>query len=501
MPSTEEKLNWPVVIVIIIGTFMAILDGTIVNVALPKMMNVFNASPDRAQWIVTAYMLCLGVVMPVSGYLGDRFGYKRIYWLALLFFVIGSTLCGLAWSIESMIVARVIQALGGGIMQPLGMAILYKNFPKEKMGMVLGVWGIAIMAAPAVGPTLGGYLVDYINWRMIFYVNIPVGVLNLFLASMILKETASVPHQSFDKVGLLCSTVGFFCLLLAISQSTVKGWNSPYIVFLFYVALLALGCFIYNELHHPDPILDLRLFRNFVFSISVIIGSIISIGMFGAIFLLPLFLQRVLGQTAMQTGLIMFPAAFASGLMMPISGRIFDKYGARWTVIFGLAIVVWTTYMMGTFNANTSFAAMTIWFTLRGFGMGFCFMPVTTAGMNTVPLELVGRASALNNVIRQVASAFGIALFTGIMQSRQAFHAFNYTQAINPGSVDFMQLQQAFKGMVLSGGPGGDAILQSMLTGKIMQMSMIQAINDCFLIAALLCGFALLLSFFLRDRR
>lgn len=219
---------------------MAILDSSIVNVALPKMMAIFNSSTDGIEWILTAYMLTLGVIMPLSGFLGDTFGYKKVYISALSIFVVGSTLCGMAWSLNSMVFARVIQALGGGIMQPLGMALIYQSFPRSKIGMVLGFWGIAAMAAPAIGPTLGGYLVDYINWRLIFYINLPIGLFNIFFAGMILKETKLIKGKHFDYVGLATSAVGLFCLLLALSDGTKEGWTSLYILSLEAIAAISL---------------------------------------------------------------------------------------------------------------------------------------------------------------------------------------------------------------------------------------------------------------------
>lgn len=279
-----DKINWSIAVVIIIGTFMAILDGTIVNVSLPKMMAVFGVPANQIQWVATAYMLALGVVMPMTGYLGDRYGYKRMYLFALGMFTLGSALCGASWNLASMVVARVIQAVGGGIMQPLGMAIIYQNYPRSRMGTVLGVWGISTMAAPAIGPTLGGYLVDYASWRLIFYINLPVGILNLFLAALILRETQKITGKNFDFVGIVTSTVGFLCLLLALSQGNEHGWGSPYIVSLLAIAFTSLTVLVVNELRHPEPVLDLRLFRNFTFTLSVVIGSIISIGMFGVVF-------------------------------------------------------------------------------------------------------------------------------------------------------------------------------------------------------------------------
>ena len=502
-PDTE-KINWSILVVIVIGTFMAILDSSIVNVALPKMMTIFNASTDEIQWILTAYMLTLGVIMPISGFLGDTFGYKRTYIVALSLFVIGSVLCGMSLGVNSMIAARIIQALGGGIMQPLGMALIYQSFPRSKIGMVLGFWGIAAMAAPAIGPTLGGYLVEYANWRLIFYINLPIGILNLFLAGMILQETPLIKGKHLDFVGIATSCIGLFCILLALSDGTKYGWSSPFIVSLLITSLITLTIFVINELHHPEPILDLRLFKNFLFTISVIIGSLLAMGMFGAIFLVPILLQNVLGQTAMKTGLIMFPAAIASGIMMPISGRLFDKYGARGIVITGLVLVTWTTYVMNGFNDLTPYAIMTLWLTIRGAGMGLSMMPVTTVGMNTVPTVLIGRASALSNVVRQISASFGVAMFTTIMQHRQVYHAFNMAQSINVGSNEYVNLQAALSHMATSMGWGystTQAVGISLIAQQIAKLSMINAIGDCFIVAAALCLIAIPMSLFLNDRK
>ncbi|MDD3364539.1 MAG: DHA2 family efflux MFS transporter permease subunit [Syntrophomonas sp.] len=500
-PDTE-KINWSILVVIVIGTFMAILDSSIVNVALPKMMTIFNASADQIQWILTAYMLTLGVIMPISGFLGDTFGYKRTYIVALTLFVIGSVLCGMSMGVNTMIAARIIQALGGGIMQPLGMALIYQSFPRSKIGMVLGFWGIAAMAAPAIGPTLGGYLIEYANWRSIFYINLPIGMLNLFLAGIILKETPLIKGKHFDFVGIATSIIGLFCILLALSDGTKYGWSSPFIVGLLSTSLITLTIFVFNELQHPEPILDLRMFKNFLFTMSVIIGSLLAMGMFGAIFLIPMLLQNVLGQTAMKTGLIMFPAAIASGVMMPLSGKLFDKYGAQGIVIVGLVLVTWTTYAMNGFNDLTPYAVMTVWLIIRGAGMGLSMMPVTTVGMNTVPPALIGRASALSNVIRQVASSFGIAMFTTIMQHRQVYHFSNMAQSVNINSNEYIHLQTTLSDMATSLGLGygtTQGLGLSIIAKEIGKLSMIQAIDDCFIVAAALCLVALVMSLFLKE--
>ncbi|MGE5416065.1 MAG: DHA2 family efflux MFS transporter permease subunit [Acidobacteriota bacterium] len=503
-PHDSEKINWSILLVIILGTFMAILDSSIVNVALPKLMSIFNSSPDDIEWILTAYMLTMGVVMPLTGFLGDTFGYKRVYIFALMCFVAGSALCGMSWSVNSMIVARIIQALGGGIMQPLGMAIIYQSFPRSKMGMVLGFWGIAAMAAPAIGPTLGGYLVDYISWRIIFYINVPIGLLNVVLAGMILKETPLIRGKSLDIIGLITSSVGLFCLLLGLSKGTVEGWTSPYIMSLFAIAIVSLVVFVINELNHPDPILELRIFKNFLYTISSLISCALSIGLFGAIFMVPLLLQNVLGQSAMKTGIIMFPAAIASAIMMPIGGRLFDRYGARGVVSVGLGIVAWTTYVMSGFNALTPYGVMTIWMVIRSGGMGLAMMPASVVGMNTVPISLVGRASAMSNVVRQVSASLGIAMFTTIMQHRQIFHYANIAQSVNLGSTDYLAMQAPLYSISTTlgiGSAGSSTLGLSAVTAQVAKLSMVNAIDDCFIVAAAICFSTLLLTPFLKEKK
>lgn len=500
----SDHIPWSLIVVIIIGTFMAVLNGSIVNVALPRIMSLFNTTADNIQWVLTCYTMALGCVMPVAGYLSDRFGYKRIYFLALALFTAGSALCGLAWNLNSLIAARIIQAVGGGIMQPLGMAYAMRVVPRHRMGVVMGVWGIAAMAAPAIGPTLGGYLVEYVNWRLIFYIMVPVGVFNLWLARRLMQETPLIKGKNFDIWGVVSSTIGLFCLLLAISQGNKHGWSSPYIVSLFTVAIITLTFFIYNELTQPEPLLELRLFKNYLYTISTFVGIALNVGMFGAMFLLPLLLQSVLGQTAMKTGLILLPAALSTAVMMPISGRIYDKYGGRVIVPLGLAIVTFTTYEMCTFSDLTPYSVMIFWLVLRGVGMGLSMMTVTTVGMITVPLHLVSRASALRNVILQVAASLGIAMFTLVMQNRQIFHYTNLMNSVNLSATDGLSLQATLRQMAISqnwDATTSGAYMASAIVKRAATLSSIQAIGDCFLVASAICLVSAVLSLLLRNPR
>lgn len=479
---------------------MAVLNGSIVNVALPKIMSIFNTTPTSIQWILSSYIMTLGVVMPVTGYLADTFGYKRMYFMAMAIFVLGSCLCGLSWNVPSLVAARIIQAVGGSIMQPLGMAFIYRVTPREKIGMTMGLWGIAAMAAPAIGPTLGGYLVEYVSWRLIFYINVPIGILNLWMAARGLQETELIKGEIIDIFGFISSTIGLFCLLLALSQVSKYGWTSVYIVSLFIIALIMLTAFVVNELTHPAPLLELRLFKNSLFTISTIIGSMLNIGMFAAMFLMPIFLQTVLGQTAMRTGLLLFPAAITTAICMPLSGRIFDKYGARTIVVTGLIIVVFTTFMVSRFNAQTAFSFMVFWLALRGIGMGLSLMPLTTLGMATVPLYLTSKASAMSNVVRQVAASLGIAMFTTILQNRQVSHFSDYAQSVNLNATNALSMQHDLYNIAVK--QGWDTLTLSAVNGSILikqitQLSMVQAIDDCFLIATAFCLLAFIFSLFI----
>ncbi len=423
MDKHEERYMWLAISVVIVGTFMAVLDSSIVNVAIPKMMTVFKATPDQIEWVLTGYMLTMSIVIPLTGYLGDRFGLKKLYIFALTIFTIGSGLCGLANSTETMVAARVVQAIGGGMIMPIGMSMIYQLVPLEKRGLAMGIWGISAMAAPAIGPTLSGYIIEYMNWRLIFTINIPVGIIGVTLASILLKETPTSKDKSFDIFGALTSAVGLFCLLLALSRGNAEGWSSAYILGLFAVATVSLTSFVFIELNHNDPLLDLRILKIFPFRLSLIISVITTIGMYGALFLMPLYLQNLRGYSPMKAGILMLPAALASGAMMPISGKLFDKYGGKWITVIGLSILTIASYLLSKLALGTAYNTVMLIMMVRGMGMGIAILPSQTAGMNAIARELAGRATALNNTVKQVAGSLGIAILTTILGHRQKFYA------------------------------------------------------------------------------
>ncbi|MDK2800835.1 MAG: hypothetical protein PWQ70_2454 [Clostridiales bacterium] len=426
--------RWLALVVVIIGTFMAILDSSIVNIAIPKMMAVFGVSLDKAKWIITAYTLSLGAIIPLTGYLGEVFGTKKVYMFALSMFTLGSLLCGFAWSSTAMIMFRVIQALGGGMIMPVGMSIIYEIIPLEERGLALGFWGIASMAAPAIGPTLGGYIIQNMDWRLIFNINIPIGIIGVILASILLKDTRTKKTvKNFDYIGFLASTIGIVSILYVLGEGSSIDWSNIKNPMLLTLGCLSLVLFVANELTHENPLLELRVFKIFSFSLSQVIICILTFALIGGTYVLPLFLQNLRGYTAMQTGIILFPSAIAVGFMMPISGGLFDRVGAKPVVLPGLFILgIASLRLAHLIDINSSKDVISLTLLVRGLGLGLAMMPISTAGMNSVPSHLVGKASALSNTIRQIAGSISVTIMTTIIQSNLNMNYAHMSEQITP---------------------------------------------------------------------
>lgn len=430
--NNDSLYSWMALTVVVIGTFMSILDSSIVNIALPKMMAVFGVSMEDSKWILTAYTLALGAIIPLTGYLQDVFGSKKIYMFALTVFTLGSMLCGFAWNNTSMICFRIIQAIGGGMIMPVGMAIIYEIFPREKIGLALGVWGIASMAAPSIGPTLGGYIIEKMDWRLIFNINVPIGIIGVILAAILLKDSKRKVFRTFDILGFLSSTIGVVSILYVLGEWTSIDWGNVKYPILLTLGCLSLVLFIVNELTHPDPLLDLRVFKLFDFSASQIITCILTLALMGGVYVLPLFLQNIRGYTAMETGLIMLPAALVTGLLMPISGNLFDRIGAKPLVIPGIIILGLSSYHISTLiNMNSSKEMIILVLCIRAVGIGLAMMPINTVGMNAVPKDLIGRASALSNTIRQISGSLSVTIMSAIIQSKTNYNYLKLSEQIN----------------------------------------------------------------------
>ncbi|MTI79732.1 MAG: DHA2 family efflux MFS transporter permease subunit [Firmicutes bacterium] len=483
---------------------MAILDTSIVNVALPRMMTVFGSNTEDMQWVLTGYMLTSGVIIPITGFLSDRFGHKRMYIFSIIAFTIGSAFCGMAWSANSLIIARVIQALGGGMIIPISMSMIYRIIPREKIGMALGIWGISAVMAPAVGPTLGGYLVDNFSWHWIFTINIPIGIAAVFLSINYLQETPVQHNIKADIPGVMLSVVACFALLLALSDGQDKGWTSQYIVTLFIISGFTTMAFVMWELSIPNPLIDIRLLKNPVLVASLVGTSLSTIALFSVVFLIPIYAQNMLGYSPMETGLLMMPMAFVTGFMMPISGRLFDKFGAFGLCLFGMTLVVGVTYHLHTLTLETDYRYLQFLLCLRAMGLGLSTMPLTTAGMNTIPKFLVGRATALNNTVRQVSASMGIAYLTYVLVQRQAYHSAvlseNVTLSAPMTGIVKMQMEGQLAGQGIMGSAAEQGTLQ-ILSGMVTGQSFMNALSDTFVVSTIIIAMVLPLTFLLSKKR
>ena len=490
-------------LIVILGVFMAILDTSVVNIAVPTIETAFNATTNQIQWVLTGYMLVIGVLVPISGWLTDRFGAKHLFLFSLAVFTIGSALCGMSWNTGSIIIFRIIQALGGGFMMPVAMNIIYRLYPPERRGVVMGMFGIAIMVAPAFGPALSGYLVEYSSWRFIFYINVPVGILAFLLGLTVMHEFSHESKARLDMAGFLLSTVGFFSLLYGLNEVPSKGWHSIEVIGFLALGVICLVALVIVELLIKDPMIQFRVFKDYMFSMSVIISSIINVALFAGIFFLPLYLQQIMGLSPIRTGLLMMPAALASGIMMPISGRLFDKIGARPLGIIGLAIVALASFGFTHLARNTSIAYIQWMYILRSVGMGLTMMPIMTAGMNTLPVRFISQGSALSNTFRQVAGSLGTAVLTTVLTERSKFHFAVMAQNVTPFTPqgqNLLHLQQVFQMQGLPANLAQSAAFQ-MLSGVLQARSFVMGMNDAFLISTILAALALAFTFFFSSKR
>jgi MFS transporter, DHA2 family, multidrug resistance protein len=505
----KQGYKWWLLANVMIGTFMAVLDSTIVNVGLPKIMASFGVGIDKIEWVITAYMLSMAVMLPTSGWLADKFGYKRIYFLGMLVFTLGSFLCGLSTNEDMLIIARVIQGLGAGTLMPLGMAIITHEFPPHQRGVALGFWAISSAASVSFGPLIGGFLVDNFNWPLIFDVNIPVGLLGLLATIIIQQEYKNKNARSFDYVGFISVSIFLPLTLYALSQGTAstntEGWHSTYILLCFAIAAIALAVFITNEFIVKEPLLDLRLLGNRNFGISTLMIFIFGIGMFGSTFLLPLYLQNSLGYTALQAGSVFLPVGFIQGTMSPIAGKIADKSNAK--VILAAALILFSISFF--INSRLSFLSehnyIMISLYLRGFSLGMIFTPLSSISLYDIPREKMAQASGLSNVVRQLGGSFGVAILATLLTTRLNYHAQIYSQSIDPISPTYKNVVHNM-GYYLQHQAGytytnAAKLSQSAVISQVNKEAYIQAIDDDFLIAGIITLIGIIPVFWLHNRK
>lgn len=430
--------KWIVVMVVIFGSFMSILDQTVVNTAIPRLQSAFGVDYASLQWILTAYTLTQGVVTPTTAFFANRLGTKRIYVMSLVFFTLGSALCGLAWNLPALIVFRIVQAIGGATLFPLAITLLFFEFPPQERGLATGFLSISALMAPAVGPTLGGYLVTYADWPLIFYINVPVGIVAIIMAILLLRERPSQERVRFDLPGFVFVAAGLAAVLYGLSSASTSGWNSPPVLVTLIGGLCLLALFVFVELRAAHrgkkPLVDLRLFANGPFLTSSTANALITFGFFGSLILLPIYLQSLRDLSAFQGGLFTLPLAFASVLAAIIGGRVVDRFGPRVVLFPGLVLMGFSTWQLAQITLTTSYPWLLLVFALRGLGLGCLLQPLTVSALSKVPQQQYTQASSLSTVIRFTFTSLGIAVLATVVQSRTSIHISSLAYQLKPAS-------------------------------------------------------------------
>ncbi|MFC7063233.1 MDR family MFS transporter [Halobacillus seohaensis] len=413
--------KWLVVLSVLFGTFTVILNNSMLNPILPRFIDVFDSNAVSVGWILTIFMVSMGMTMPLTGYFGDRFGKKKVYLVGLCLFIVGSLSGLLSQTLAMVIISRAIQGMAGGLMMPIAMALIFNSFPQNERGLAVGVYGVAAMVAPAIGPTVGGFMIQFFDWPWLFAFNIPFGLTGLLLSAKFLEPTETDPTKRFDYIGFMIITLGIGSVLFALGRGrTLELLTDPLNITLIAAGLMAIIAFVLYENRQEDPLLNLSVFKVPTYSVSIVVTSAASIGLFSGIFLLPLLIQNVYGLNEVMTGLLFLPAAAASGIFMSIGGRILDKRGPKYVVPPGLAIMAAATVGLGMLKLSTPYWLILVLNTIRGLGMGMGNMPATTSGMNAIPESLVAQGSAMNNIIRQISSSLGIVFFSIYYEVRRA---------------------------------------------------------------------------------
>ncbi|MEK5033931.1 DHA2 family efflux MFS transporter permease subunit [Paenibacillus sp. FSL R7-0302] len=456
----------------ILGAFLATLNQTIMSVATPELMHDFNITAATAQWLTTGYMLVNGVLIPITAYLMQRFTTRELFQASMFIFFAGTLVSALAGSFPVLLTGRMIQAAGAGIIMPLLTQVILTLFPREKRGAAMGMVGLAIIFAPAIGPTLAGYIMERYSWEMMFYGMLPLTVMVIVCGFIYLRNVAERSFPKIDITSVILSTIGFGTLLYGFSRAASAGWSSAEVLLSLAAGAVSLGLFIWKQLTSVSPLLDLRAFQYNMFSLTTVISVAVTIVMYADMMLLPLYLQNARGFTAMESGLLLLPGAVIMGALMPVTGKLFDRFGAKWLAIIGLTITILTTLSFVNLTDSTSYGYLMLMSTGRRIGMALLLMPIQTLGLNQLPSRLNSHGTAISNTVRQVAGAVGTSLLVTVMTSRTATH---------------------FQELTASGGAAGETQQHMVMEASI------QGINDSYLVIVGIGIIGLILSFFIKQ--
>jgi len=427
--TSEKSLVGPA-ISIVIGMFMVSLDGSVLNVAIPGIVKYFGSDLSTIQWAITGYSLALAAVIPLAGWMTDRFGTKRIFMIVISLFTLGSALCSMAKSPSELILFRIIQGIGGGMVMPIGMATGVRITPKNKIGIFMGLLGVPILLAPTLGPVVSGYILEYFSWNWIFRINIPIGIIAIIVAAFFFPKFERKKVPSLDIFGMILAPIAFAMLVYGVNEGS-KNWTSTNTIVGLVVGSIALIIFIFVELSQKEPLIELKVFGSFNFVSGIVVLSIFQIVLYSVMILAPLYLQNVKGYTTLQTGLILLPQGLSTCIMLPISGKLFDKIGAKPLAFTGLAIGTIVLFMLSKVSGTTSVSYIVLCLISLGLGAGIIMMPLNAHMLQAAPKDLISRVTPLTGAFQQVAFSFAIAGMTGFLTSQMTYNLANTTNKLS----------------------------------------------------------------------
>jgi DHA2 family multidrug resistance protein len=427
--------KWIIALTVMLPTLIEIIDTSVVNVSLDHIRGSLSAGIDEATWSITSYLVSNAIIIPLTGWLSKFFGRKRYLIISITLFTISSFLCGSAWSLQSLVFFRILQGIGGGALQPLSQSILLETFPPRQHGMAMAVFGVGIMFGPIIGPLLGGWITDNWSWHWIFFINVPIGIISVLLTMLFITDPPYMKKMKMkiDYWGLALLAVGLGTLQIVLDKGQQDDWfSSSFIFWLSIVSALSLISFLIVELVTEHPVVNLRAFKDYTFSIGNIVMFMGFFNLFATIVLLPIYLQTLMGYTSFLAGFVLGPGGIATLISLPIAGSLINKVNGKLLLAFGVAVNAYATYLMSNFTLNADFYSV-IWPRIvLGIGMGFFFIPLTTLTMSGISKENMANASGIYNLLRNLGGSFGVAFVTTILSRRAQFHQSQLVEHLTP---------------------------------------------------------------------
>ncbi|MFT1952009.1 DHA2 family efflux MFS transporter permease subunit [Staphylococcus aureus] len=481
---------------LLFGMFIAILNQTLLNVALPKINTEFNISASTGQWLMTGFMLVNGILIPITAYLFNKYSYRKLFLVALVLFTIGSLICAISMNFPIMMVGRVLQAIGAGVLMPLGSIVIITIYPPEKRGAAMGTMGIAMILAPAIGPTLSGYIVQNYHWNVMFYGMFIIGIIAILVGFVWFKLYQYTTNPKADIPGIIFSTIGFGALLYGFSEAGNKGWGSVEIETMFAIGIIFIILFVIRELRMKSPMLNLEVLKFPTFTLTTIINMVVMLSLYGGMILLPIYLQNLRGFSALDSGLLLLPGSLIMGLLGPFAGKLLDTIGLKPLAIFGIAVMTYTTWELTKLNMDTPYMTIMGIYVLRSFGMAFIMMPMVTAAINALPGRLASHGNAFLNTMRQLAGSIGTAILVTVMTTQTTQHLSAFGEELdktNPVVQDHMR--------ELASQYGGQEGAMKVLLQFVNKLATVEGINDAFIVATIFSIIALILCLFLQSNK